>query len=288
MPTENATDSEIVEALTKLVTDGIVAGTFVILEGGPTRNYYIQFAVQGGRLFCEAVSNQYLEPQDQLDDAQLRALENLGWREPEHEAQNWFRTFRPNDPDDYIAIVGITRRAFTDVFRLPANGPLVMTRSWEGQVLVPEVEIRFASESHRSSYEQIVSYAAELFGDALQLDRRRPVVFVQHGSAITSLAVNPIEVHSTVVDLYSPIVREIETTPELMRWLLHTNYRMRMGALGLDGDGDVVLKHSLVGDTVTREELQIVLTTLVQLADELDDEITRRFGGFTARDWAHR
>ena len=91
-----------------------------------------------------------------------------------------------------------------------------------------------------------------------------------------------------MVDLYSPIVREIETTPELMRWLLHTNYRMRMGALGLDGDGDVVLKHSLVGDTVTREELQIVLTTLVQLADELDDEITRRFGGFTARDWAHR
>jgi hypothetical protein len=61
-----------------------------------------------------------------------------------------------------------------------------------------------------------------------------------------------------------------------------------MGALSLDGDGDVVLKHSLLGDTVTREELQIVLATLVELADELDDEITGRFGGYTARDWAYR
>ena len=61
-----------------------------------------------------------------------------------------------------------------------------------------------------------------------------------------------------------------------------------MGALSLDQDGDIVLKHSLLGDTVTREELQIVLASLVELADELDDEVTSRFGGYTARDWAYR
>ena len=74
MSVENATDAEIVEALEKLVSDGIDAGTFVILEGDPERNYYIQFALQGDRVFCEAVSNQYLEPRDQLsDDSAARA-----------------------------------------------------------------------------------------------------------------------------------------------------------------------------------------------------------------------
>jgi hypothetical protein len=105
---------------------------------------------------------------------------------------------------------------------------------------------------------------------------------------VTTVAVNPIVVHSTVLDFHSLVVRDIETTPELMRWLLRRNHRLRMGALSLDRDGDIVLKHSLLGDTLTREELQIVLATLVELADELDDEITSRFGGYTARDWAYR
>lgn len=288
MPVDGATDQEIAEALQKLVSDAVTAGTFVVLEGDTDRNYYIQFAMQGDRLFCEAVSNQYLEPENQLSQEQLRTLENLGWREPEYEAQNWFRTFRPVQPDDYIEIVRLARKAFTDVYGLESDAPLSMVRSWDGQVLAPESEIRFASEGHRSSYERVVSYAAELYGDALQLDRRRPLVFIQHGSAITSVAVNPVDIHSTIVDFYSLVVREVETAPELMHWLLRANYGLPLAALSLDGDGDIVLKHSVVGDTITREELQIVLRILVDLADGLDDEITQRFGGYTARDWAHR
>src|SRR3954453_11882534 len=118
MAVQDPSDQEIAQALHKLVADRVQAGTYVILEGDPERNYYIQFALQGDRLFCEAVSNQYLEPEDQLSDAQLRTLENLGWREPEYEGQNWFRTFRPTTPDDYAQIVSRVRRAFTDVYGL--------------------------------------------------------------------------------------------------------------------------------------------------------------------------
>ena len=71
-----ATDGEIVEALEKLVSDDVTPGTFVILEADPARGHDIQFAIQGDRLFCEAVSNQYLEQQHQLGEDQLRALEN--------------------------------------------------------------------------------------------------------------------------------------------------------------------------------------------------------------------
>ena len=89
MPVEDATDAEIIEALEKLARDAIDAGTFVILEADTARNYYVQFAVQDGGMYCEAVSNQYLAPEHQLDDEQTAALEALGWREGEHEGQNW-------------------------------------------------------------------------------------------------------------------------------------------------------------------------------------------------------
>jgi len=285
---DHVTDAEIVEALEKLIEDDVSPGTFVVIEADSARGYYIQFAIQGDRLFCEAVSNQYLEPQHQLDADQLRALENLGWRQPDYEAQNWFRTFRPAGRADYDEIVTLVHKAFAAVYRLPEDAPLAMTRSWDGQVLAPETEIRFASEGHRSTYERVAGYVGELYGDDAEVDSRRPLVFVQHGSAVTTVAVNPIVVHLTVLDFHSLVVRDIETTPELMRWLLRRNHQLRMGALSLDLDGDIVLKHSLLGDTVTREELQIVLATLVELADELDDEITGRFGGYTARDWAYR
>jgi hypothetical protein len=100
-----ATDAEIIEALEKLASDYVTPETFVILEADGARGYHIQFAIQGDRLFCEAVSNQYLEPQHQLDEGQLRTLENLGWRAPEYEAQNWFRTFRPATRAYYLEVV---------------------------------------------------------------------------------------------------------------------------------------------------------------------------------------
>ena len=111
MGVDHATDGEIVEALEKLVSDDVTPGTFVILEADPARGYYIQFAIQGDRLFCEAVSNQYLDPPHELDEDQLRTLENLGWRAPENEAQNWVRTFRPVTRADYLEVVALARRA---------------------------------------------------------------------------------------------------------------------------------------------------------------------------------
>jgi len=288
MSLDAVSDSDIVEALKKLVTDKITPGTFVILDGDTTRNYYIQFAIQGDRIFCEAVSNQYLNSSDQLTVEQLRVLENLGWREPEHEGQNWFRTFRPLEAGDYQAIVGLVRRAFAEVYRLGPRAPLVMKTSWEGQTIAPITRITFASEGHRSTYERVVKYAVDLYGDSVSIDPRVPLVFVQHGSAVASLSINPIGIHSSVVDFYCLVAREVESTPELLKWLLQQNYRSRFGALSLDGDGDIVLKHGLVGDTLSNEEMRIVIGLLVDLADEFDDKITEKFGGFTAQGWAHR
>ena len=285
MPVEDATDAEIIEALEKLARDAIDAGTFVILEADTARNYYIQFAVQDGGMYCEAVSNQYLEPEHQLDDEQTLALENLGWREGESEGQNWVRTFTPG-PEALASSVSLARRAFSEVYGLPDDVPLRMTRSWDGQVLAAESAIEFASEGHRTTYERISSYVAEIYPDTTEFAATEPMLFVQHGSTVVTVAISPVEIHSSVVDLYALLVREPPVTPELMRWMLEANNRYRIGALSLDEDGDIVLKHCLLGDLLAAQELRPVLTSFVTLADELDDEISEAFGGYTARDWA--
>jgi hypothetical protein len=215
-------------------------------------------------------------------------LENLGWREPEHKGQNWFRTFRPLEATDYQAIVGLLRRAFVEVYRLPPEARLVMKTSWEGQTIAPTTQISFASEGHRSTFEKVAKYAVELYGNSVSVDPRKPLIFIQQGSAVITLSVNPIGIHSSLVELYCLLVREIETSPDLLRWLLQENYRIRFGALSLNSEGNVVLKHALVGDTLSEKEIKIVLKLLVDLADELDNRITKQFGGLTARGWTHR
>jgi hypothetical protein len=161
MSVTGPTDNEIVEALQRLVEDGISAGTYVILEGDPGRSYYIQFALDGGRLYCEAVSNQYLEPANQLDEEQLRTLENLGWREPEHDCQNWFRTFRPTRDEEFQEIVDLVHRAFAEIYAIAADTPLEMKCSWDGEVIGSETKIRFASEAEERGMSE-AEYEAEV------------------------------------------------------------------------------------------------------------------------------
>ena len=164
-----------------------------------------------------------------------------------------------------------------------------MKRSWDGQVLAAETEIHFAGEGHRSTYGRRRELTSpSCIPDGVRARPAATALFVQEGSTISSAAVNPVDIHSTVIDLYCLLVRELDVTPELMRHLLEANHSDRLGALSLDGDGDVVLKHSLYGDTITREELQLVLASFSGLADEIDDDIAGPFGGYTVRDWAHR
>jgi len=283
----SASDEAIVAALHELVRDRIGAGTFVILEAG-SRPYYVQFAYEGGRLHCEAVSNEYLDAGEQLDDEQMRVLENLGWRPPEHEGQNWFRTFRPESEAEFAEIVALARRAFVEVYRLPADAPVALTTSWGVEEPGGAADVRFAGASHRRAYEQVLSSTVELLGDAVYVDPRRPVLFVRLGSAMTTITVNPLDDDSSLVEFHSWVVTQVPGSPELADYLLKTNYRLPVGAFALDGDGDVVLKHVVLGDTLSQQELQRVLATLIELADDYDDEIRARFGGLRAIDRPHR
>lgn len=100
---------------------------------------------------------------------------------------------------------------------------------------------RSSQHSGHSTYDQVAAYALCTFRDSVWLDPRKPVIFIQHGSAMVGLYLKPIGNHSSVVEFYALLVREPRAQNDLSRSLLQQNYRLQFRALSVDGDGDIAL-----------------------------------------------
>ncbi|MEL6717150.1 MAG: hypothetical protein AAFP82_00375 [Bacteroidota bacterium] len=81
------------ELLLSLIEDVIYSGgenNFAII--GLNREYYIQIAAGKGdyEVYCEAVSNHYLEEEYYLTEDQIQQLATLNWQSPEDSEGNYF------------------------------------------------------------------------------------------------------------------------------------------------------------------------------------------------------
>ena len=70
-----------------------------------------------------------------------------------------------------------------------------------------------------------------------------------------------------------------QLTPELTKFLLDENSKMRFGAFAIDAEGEVVFRHCIAGSTCDKEELETSVGAVAQTADEYDDQIVQRWGG---------
>jgi hypothetical protein len=268
MPRGGASDGDVVRALRKLVGDGVDAGSYVILNGDAGRNYYIQFAVEKGVLFCEAVHDRFLAPKDRLSAARARRLVALGWQRPGKGHANWYQTFRPRGVDDYRRIVGLVRQAFREVYGLPKKAPIAIECSWDGQALAELSRVAFASEGHRSTWEIVAWCAGQLFGTFVA-SVGAPVLYVRRRSLEVAIGVQPVGMHSSLIWLSTVVAEGVSPSPGLMARLLAGNRELRFGAASLSADGQVGFSHALVGDSVTREELAVVLPAFLEAASDL-------------------
>jgi hypothetical protein len=109
---------------------------------------------------------------------------------------------------------------------------------------------------------------------------------LQEGSTFVYVRTFPIGEKRAGVEIFSYVVIDVDLTPELMRFLLTRNLRLTLGAFGVaegkDGKGSVVLTHTILGDSMGREELYASVCAIASAADEIDDQIVASFGGTTA------
>lgn len=147
--------------------------------------------------------------------------------------------------------------------------------------------MEFKTDAHRKTYEKARDYLYSLFGE-VNIKVMDDTLVLQEGSTFVYVRTFPIGEKKTGVEIFAYVVVDVEVTEQLMRYLLTYNLRLIMGGFGLargDGNkGTVLLTHTILGDTMEREELYASVSAVARVADDLDDQIVTAFGGQTALD----
>ena len=142
-------------------------------------------------------------------------------------------------------------------------------------------------EAHAENlYEQF--WQALTAAKVAQAERvRKDLITWRRGSAQMVLKINPT---LNNLSLYSVLVADVEPSEALFRHLLAYNILQRRESLGLvekDGRIYVVLKYTMELEVVTGEALQRHVYAFQEIADELDTQLVKQFGGsLHFEDWA--
>lgn len=147
--------------------------------------------------------------------------------------------------------------------------------------------MEFKTEAHRKVYEKARDYLYTLFGE-VNVKVMDDTFVLQEGSTFVYVRTFPIGAKKSGVEIFAYVVVDVEVTEQLMRYLLAYNLRLIMGGFGLTrGEGNkgtVLLTHTILGDSMDREELYGSVSAIARVADDLDDQIVTAFGGQTALD----
>jgi hypothetical protein len=145
--------------------------------------------------------------------------------------------------------------------------------------------MEFKTEAHQRAYEKAHDYLHTLFGE-VNVKVMADTFVLQEGSTFVYVRVFPIGEKKSGVEIFAFVVVDVEVTEQLMRYLLTYNLRLIMGGFGLargeGSKGTVLLTHTILGDSMDREELYGSVSAIARVADDLDDQIVTAFGGQTA------
>lgn len=147
--------------------------------------------------------------------------------------------------------------------------------------------MEFKSDAHKKAYEKTRNYLYTLFGE-VNLKITDDTFVLQEGSTFVYVRTFPIGDKKSGVEIFAYVVIDVLVTEALMRHLLTYNLRLIMGGFGLamgdDGKAAVVLTHTILGDSMDRDELYGSVSAIARVADDLDQQIVAAFGGKTALD----
>ena len=100
---------------------------------------------------------------------------------------------------------------------------------------------------------------------------------------------------TSTVEITAPVLRNLDPSPELFEYIARGGPKSTFGHLVVMDEQDrpgklfLFLAHHLLGDYLDQDELSTAVFTVLYLADDLDDELQRRFGGDRPADlWTDR
>ncbi|NJL86772.1 MAG: YbjN domain-containing protein [Leptolyngbyaceae cyanobacterium SM1_1_3] len=144
--------------------------------------------------------------------------------------------------------------------------------------------MEFKTAAQEACYKRVDPWMHELFNESVVTFEDEPLFIINLGSAVASTRVIVWHEDEALVTTRAYVVTDIEVTPDLSYYLLRENNSIYFGRFALDSENDIVFEHSLLGSTCDRDELKHSVTTVIELADNFDDEIVARWGGKRALD----
>jgi hypothetical protein len=147
--------------------------------------------------------------------------------------------------------------------------------------------MEFKTEAHQRAYEKAQGFLHTLFGE-VNVKVMDDTFVLQEGSTFVYVRAFPVGAKKSGVEVFAYVVVDVDVTEQLMRYLLTYNLRLILGGFGLargEGDkGTVLLTHTILGDSMDRDELYGSVSAIARVADDLDEQIVTAFGGRTALD----
>jgi hypothetical protein len=113
-------------------------------------------------------------------------------------------------------------------------------------------------------------------------------VILRHESAALTVSVSEWypdeEGRNTVVQVSAPILWEVKRTAALYEWVATTGQSYLFGRTACNTGADasltnVAFEHNILGDNLDEPELVATVTALISTANNLDDELQKKFGG---------
>jgi hypothetical protein len=134
-------------------------------------------------------------------------------------------------------------------------------------------------EGLRSRVHQLV--AGYLAGQPVAADLTAEPAAIRSGTAVVYLRL--IDAEPPVVRIFSPLLRQLDRSPELLMELNELNARLSFLRL-FWREGTVYAASELLAETLSAAELANACDALADAADYYDERLQPRFGGQTAFD----
>ncbi len=106
---------------------------------------------------------------------------------------------------------------------------------------------------------------------------------VERGSTAVFITAHPWQERYTIVELVSPILKEVDSSLKLLERLNELNEKLYFGK-AYWRTREVWLAHNLLGDHLDADELIASVGLMAVAADKLDDDLMKAFGGKRWRD----
>lgn len=129
--------------------------------------------------------------------------------------------------------------------------------------------------------DKVQRYLSDQVG-SVEIDRDGDFTF-QFGSARIFISCYAMNDERTLIDITFILLSGVQPTPELYEYVaVEGDYRFGNLTVVRNDESELVqilFTHSLLGDYLDPDELMVAVGVMVNTADDLDDELKKRFGG---------